>query len=135
MFELSTEIRYFDVRDFVTRVSVNSGIFYSGLCRIIRKTVNTSNVWGDNFTYYFFINSHEYFMTKHKKNNHIIDSITLFVSYCKKSSKSIRYSILPYNLLKILRCEVMNRKFWNIFTVDVSTHLGRRNKRLTPGFS
>jgi Na+/H+ antiporter NhaC len=35
MFELSTEIRYFDVRDFVIRVSVNSGIFHSGLCCII----------------------------------------------------------------------------------------------------
>ncbi len=37
-FELSTEIRYFDVRDFVIRVSVKSGIFYSGLCRIIHFT-------------------------------------------------------------------------------------------------
>jgi hypothetical protein len=32
---LSTVFRYFDVRDFVIRVSVNSGKFYSGLCRII----------------------------------------------------------------------------------------------------
>jgi hypothetical protein len=35
MFELSTVFRYFDVRDFVIRVSVSSDIFYSGLCRII----------------------------------------------------------------------------------------------------
>ncbi len=44
MFELSTDIRYFDVRDFVTRVSVNSGIFYSGLCRIIAKGLSWWNM-------------------------------------------------------------------------------------------
>jgi hypothetical protein len=43
MFEWSTVFRYFDVRDFVIRVSVNSGIFYSELCRIIKITKVSHN--------------------------------------------------------------------------------------------
>jgi hypothetical protein len=39
MFELLTDFRYFDVRDFVIRISDNSGIFYSGLCRIIKNSI------------------------------------------------------------------------------------------------
>jgi hypothetical protein len=34
-FEVLTVFRYFDVRDFVIRVFVNSDIFYPGFCRII----------------------------------------------------------------------------------------------------
>ncbi len=130
-FELPTEIRYFDVRDFVTRVFVNSGIFYSGSCYIIKDQYTDSSIalhessrasWRKYFSSRVessltFFELFEFFKPRVSYFSSRVESSWIFFEFCSSRVESSRVEFNFLNNAKKISCDffmsqISGRYFW-----------------------